>query len=156
MATRQYIGEFECKADDKGRVVIPAGLKKQIPKEAAGKMVINRGFDKCLTLFTKEDWKTESSQLTKLNYFNRKDRRFIRLFNNGATEIQVDAASRILLPKKLSAYAEIGSEVVFYAYDNRIEIWSKANYDEMMDIDPDDFSELAEDVMDDQPKDDNE
>lgn len=142
-----YIGEYECKADDKGRVIIPAGLKRQIPKDSLGRMVINRGFDKCLTLFTREDWKKESEKLNGLNDFNKKDRRFKRLFNSGATEIKIDAASRILIPKKLAAYAEIESEVVFYAYENKIEVWSKKIYDFEMEVDADDFSDMAEEVM---------
>jgi MraZ protein len=149
----QYIGEYGCKLDDKGRVIVPAGLKKQLPKEGGKTLVINRGFDKCLTLFTRKDWLDETGKLDELNDFNSKDRRFKRLFNSGATEVSLDAASRILVPKKLAEYAELGSEVIFYAYGNKIEIWSKSNYDEMMDIDPDDFSALAEDVM--SPKDDN-
>jgi MraZ protein len=53
----------------------------------------------------------------------------------------------MLIPKKLCEYAEIKNEAVFYAYGNRIEIWSKSNYNEMMDVDADDFAALAEDVM---------
>ena len=142
-----YIGEFDCKLDAKGRVVIPAGLKKQLPKDALGKMVLNRGFEKCLTFYTRKEWDKELDGLGHLNHFNKKHRMFIRQFSNGATEITVDKASRILIPKKLVEYAEIESEAVFYAYGNRIEIWSKALYDQMMQIDADEFSDLAEDVM---------
>lgn len=143
----QYIGEYGCKLDDKGRVIIPAGLKKQLPKDAGKVLVINRGFDKCLTLFTKKDWVQETKKLDHLNDFNRQDRRFKRLFNSGATEVGIDAASRILIPKKLAAYAEFSGEVIFYAYANKIEIWSKENYEDQMEIDPDEFSDLAENVM---------
>jgi MraZ protein len=143
----QYIGEFECKMDSKGRVTVPAGLKRQIPKESWEKLVVNRGFDKCLVLFAKKDWLAETEKLDQLNDFNKKDRRFKRLFNSGATEVKMDGASRVLVPKKLAAYAEMESDVVFYAYENKIEIWSKKLYDAEMEIDPDDFSDLAEDVM---------
>ncbi|MBR9861772.1 division/cell wall cluster transcriptional repressor MraZ [bacterium] len=141
------MGEFECKLDDKGRVVIPSGLKRQLPKDAAGKLVVNRGFEKCLTLFTRKDWNVELENLSSLNHFNKKHRMFVRQFSNGATEVNMDSASRILIPKKLSEYAEIENEAVFYAYGNRIEIWSKRLYEEMMAIDADDFADLAEDVM---------
>jgi MraZ protein len=53
----------------------------------------------------------------------------------------------MLIPKKLCEYADIKNEAVFYAYGNRIEIWSKHNYNEMMDVNADDFAALAEDVM---------
>jgi len=143
----QYIGEYSCKLDDKGRVIVPAALKKQLPKDQGKTLVVNRGFDKCLTLFTRKDWNEETKKLDNLNDFNRKDRRFKRLFNSGATEINMDNASRILIPKKLIEYAEFESEVIFYAYGNKIEIWSKSNYDNQMAIDPDEFSDLAEEVM---------
>ncbi len=147
MSTPLYIGEFEAKLDDKGRVVLPAGLKKQLPKDAIGKLVVNRGFEKCLTLYTRKDWDVELGNLSNLNHFNRKHRMFVRQFSNGATEIQLDNSSRMLIPKKLCEYASIQNEAVFYAYGNRIEIWSKHLYDEMMDVDADDFADLAEDVM---------
>ena len=142
-----YIGEYECKVDDKGRTIVPAGLKRQIPKEGLSRMVINRGFDKCLTLYTRKDWDLETKKLSKLSDFKRNDRRFKRLFNSGATEIKIDSASRILLPKKLCGYAEISSDVVFYAYENKIEIWAKHVYDEQMEMDADDYADLAEEVM---------
>ncbi|MDL5048464.1 division/cell wall cluster transcriptional repressor MraZ [Oscillatoria amoena NRMC-F 0135] len=143
----QFIGEFECKMDGKGRVMLPASLRKQIPDEAGDKLVVNRGFDKCLTLYTKADWQKETDKLKGLNSFNKKDRLFIRLFNNGATEVQIDTASRILIPKKLQEYAEMENDLVLYAYENKIEIWSAKNYEEMFNMSADDFSELAEEVM---------
>ena len=147
MSKPLYIGEFEVKLDDKGRVVLPAGLKKQLPKDSVGKLVVNRGFEKCLTLYTRKDWDEELKGLGSLNHFNKKHRMFIRQFSNGATEIQLDNSSRMLVPKKLCEYAEIKNEAVFYAYGNRIEIWSKHLYAHMMDVDADDFADLAEEVM---------
>ncbi len=147
MSKPLYIGEFEVKLDDKGRVVLPAGLKKQLPKDAVGKLVVNRGFEKCLTLYTRKDWDEELNGLGSLNHFNKKHRMFIRQFSNGATEIQLDNSSRMLVPKKLCEYAEIKNEAVFYAYGNRIEIWSKHLYENMMDVDADGFADLAEEVM---------
>lgn len=147
MSKPLYIGEFEVKLDDKGRVVLPAGLKKQLPKDTVGKLVLNRGFEKCLTLYTKKDWDEELVNLEKLNHFNKKHRMFIRQFSNGATEVQLDNSSRLLVPKKLCEYAEIKNEAIFYAYGNKIEIWSKHLYDDMMQVDADDFADLAEDVM---------
>lgn len=144
----QFIGEYECKMDGKGRIMLPASLRKQIPEEAGDRLVVNRGFDKCLTMYTKTDWQKETEKLKGLNSFNKKDRLFIRLFNNGATEVQIDTASRVLVPKKLQEYAELNTgDVVLYAYENKIEIWSAKNYEEMFSMSADDFSELAEEVM---------
>lgn len=144
---QKFIGEYECKMDGKGRVMLPANLRKQIPDEAGDRLVINRGFDKYLTIYTKADWQTETDKLQGLNSFNKKDRMFIRLFNNGATEVQIDTAARVLIPKKLQEYAELENELVLYAYENKIEIWSAKNHADMFDMSADDFSALAEDVM---------
>lgn len=143
----KFIGEYDGKIDAKGRVVIPVGLKKQLPEGSDQQLVINRGFDKCLVVYTRTDWEKETVKLEGLDGFNKLDRQFIRLFNNGATEVGLDTANRLLIPKKLQVYAEIENDVVLYAYDNKIEIWSKKNYDGLMEIDPDDFSKLAETVM---------
>jgi len=133
--------------DGKGRVMLPSSLRKQIPDEAGDRLVINRGFDKCLTIYTKADWQKETGKLEGLNSFNKRDRLFIRLFNNGATEVQIDTAARVLIPKNLQEYAELGNKLVLYAYENKIEIWSAENHADMFDMSADDFSELAEEVM---------
>ncbi len=143
----RYIGEYDCRIDAKGRVMMPSALKKQLPKGETADMVINRGFDKCLTLFTAVDWEKEVAKLDGLNAFNRKDRQFMRLFNSGATQVSMDNAGRILIPQRLLAYAEIEQDLVFYAWGNKIEIWSRKNYDEQMAMDADEFSALAEEVM---------
>ena len=143
----KFIGEFDGKIDAKGRVVLPVGLKKQLPSGSTDHLVINRGFDKCLVIYTRPDWENETLKLEGLDEFNTKDRQFIRIFNNGATEVGLDTANRILIPKKLATYAEIENDVVLYAYNNKIEIWSKKNYEAQMDIEPDEFSKMAETVM---------
>ncbi len=143
----KFIGEFEGKIDAKGRVVLPVGLKKQLPADSTDHLVINRGFDKCLVIYTRPDWDNETLKLEGLDSFNKLDRQFIRIYNNGATEVGLDTANRILIPKKLALYAEIENDVVLYAYDNKIEIWSKNNYETQMNIDPDEFSKMAETVM---------
>ncbi|MFM9945334.1 MAG: division/cell wall cluster transcriptional repressor MraZ [Bacteroidia bacterium] len=143
----KFIGEFDGKIDAKGRVVLPVGLKKQLPDGSSDHLVINRGFDKCLVIYTRDNWEKETQKLEGLDSFNKVDRQFIRIFNNGATEVGLDTANRILIPKKLSIYAELENDVVLYAYDNKIEVWSLINYEAQMDIDPDEFSKMAENVM---------
>lgn len=143
----RFIGEFECKVDGKGRILVPARLKKQLPPEAQDGLIINRSFDQCLVLFTRADWEAETAKLSGLNLFNKKDRQFFRLFNNGAQELSFDPNDRILIPKRLLEYASISNEVVLFAYGNRIELWSKEIYEREMSLDPEEFSSLAEEVM---------
>lgn len=143
----QLIGEFQCKLDAKGRVSLPTGLKRQIPTEAKETFVVNRGFEKCLTLYPKNEWDKETERINGLNQYKKEVRLFIRHFFRGATEMTLDGSSRLNLPNSLLSYADIDKEIVLFAHTNKIEIWDKATYDAMLDGDADDFADLAESVM---------
>ncbi len=144
----QLIGEFECKLDTKGRMVVPAALKRQVPDVEREGLVVNRGFEKNLVIYTKEEWSKKMSQLSKLNQYNVKNRNFIRQFMRGATELTLDSAGRVLLPKSLLEYANIQGDVFLQCQFDKIEVWAKDEYEKMMDGNSDeDFSSLAEEVM---------
>ncbi|HYK76389.1 MAG TPA: division/cell wall cluster transcriptional repressor MraZ [Daejeonella sp.] len=142
-----FLGEFDCKLDAKGRMVIPSGLKKQLPEAEQESLVINRGFEKHLVVYTKKEWDKITEELSKLNPYEKRNREFIRYFSRGATELTLDAASRVLLPKTLLEYAGIGSEVILLCQFNKIEIWAKDAYDAHLDNEPENFASLAEEVM---------
>ncbi len=142
-----FIGEYQCKVDSKGRFMLPSGLKKQLDPAAQERFVINRGFEGCLVLYPMNEWENETARFKKLNLFVAKNRKFYRQFHNGATQLALDNTGRLLLPKTLSATAEISKEIVLFAYANRIEVWAKNKYEEVMNADEDDFASLAEDVM---------
>ncbi len=141
------IGEFECKIDAKGRIMLPAGLKRQISPEAQDKFVINRGFENCLVLYPLNEWKEISDEVNQLNLYNKKNRDFSRYFYRGATELSLDATNRLLLPKQLLDYAKITKELVLFAFSNRIEVWAKDVYQNLLTDEPEDFAALAEEVM---------
>lgn len=142
-----FIGEYQAKADAKGRVVFPAPFRKQLAGEGQEEFVINRGFEACLVLYPKKEWDVISKRINALNPFKAENRNFIRLFNNGATLVALDAAGRILLPKELMKYAGIESEIYFAANGRKIEIWSKDGYERVMTVEPDSFAALAEKVL---------
>lgn len=142
------IGEYECKLDTKGRMVVPAALKRQLPDVEREGLVVNRGFEKNLVIYTRAEWNKILRQLSKLNQFQPKNRDFVRKFMSGATELMLDAAGRVLLPKNLLEYAEVGNELVLACNLEKIEVWSKAKYEEQLTaISEEDFSDLADQVM---------
>ena len=141
-----FIGEYECKLDAKGRFMLPAGLKKQVDPAAQEQFVMNRGFEGCLVLYPMNEWKVETARFEKLNLFVAKNRKFYRQFHNGATQLALDSAGRLLVPKQLAGAAAISKEIVLFAYANRIEVWAKDRYHEEMGA-GDDFETLAEEVM---------
>ena len=143
----QLIGEFDCKLDAKGRLMVPAGLKKQLPAIDADGLVVNRGFEKHLVIYSKAEWDKVTAELAQLNPYEEKNRKFVRYFTRGATELSLDASGRVLLPKSLLEYAGIGSEVVLSCQFNKIELWSRDAYDAQMDDEPENFASLAEEVM---------
>lgn len=142
-----FLGEFECKLDAKGRLMLPAGLRKQMPEVEREGLVMNRGFEKHLVIYTRKEWDAIVEDLSKLNQYEKKTREFIRYFTRGATELSLDAAGRILLPKSLMEYAGIGADAVLASQFNKIEVWAKDAYDAQLDNEPDNFSNLAEEVM---------
>lgn len=142
-----FIGEFECKIDAKGRVMIPSGLRKQLDPAAQERFVLNRGFEKCLVLYPKNEWEDISAEVNKLNQYVKKNREFVRYFYRGASELGLDTTGRVLFPKRMLDYAAVEKEVVLFAYSNRIEVWDKATYDGLLTDEPDDFAALAEEVM---------
>lgn len=143
----RFIGEFECKIDNKGRIMLPARLRSQIPDKEAKSMVINRGFEKCLVLYTNSDWNLETEKLSVLNDFNREARKFIRQFNNGANIVSIDTSSRINIPNNLVEYASLTGDIVISCYNHKIEIWDKKQYEEELNFDDKEFSRMAEELM---------
>ncbi len=138
------IGEYYCKLDEKGRLSLPSKLRAQIPEAAGNMLVVNRGFEKCLVLYTKEDWLKETEKLNAVDDFMSPEiRRFKRIFTNGANLIPIDNASRILMPKKLLEYAALEDDVVLSAFGNKVEIWSKDLYESELEVESNELSELA-------------
>jgi MraZ protein len=142
-----FLGEFDCKLDAKGRMVIPSNLKKQLPEAEAEGLVIKRGFEKHLVVYTRKDWNAITDELIKLNPYEKKNREFLRYFTSGATELSVDAANRVLLPKSLLEYDGIQSDVTLLCQFNKIEIWAKDAYESYLNNEPENFAALAEEVM---------
>lgn len=141
------IGEYECKVDAKGRLLIPSALRKQFSAEAEGRLFVKRGIETCLELYQKHDWERVSAKVAGLNQFVKKNRLFARKFISGVAQLEVDNVGRILLPKPLLDYAGVNKTMVLFAYGDKIEIWSKENYDAELEMGADEFSDLAEDVM---------
>ena len=143
-----FIGEYEVTLDPKGRFLLPAGIKKQLPESDSHSFIINRGFEKCLSLYPMKSWKPIYSDISNLNQFDPQARQFTRYFLNGATQVEFDSANRILIPKSLMEYAGLERDIVLVSAVNKIEIWDINKYKQFFDtFSPDAFSSLAKEVM---------
>lgn len=144
----KFIGEYESTIDAKGRFLLPSGFRKQMPENEAPHFVINRGFEKCLTLYPTRSWEPLFTQISELNDFDPRVREFRRQFMNGATMVEPDSAGRILIPKNLMQHASLDKDIVLVSAINKIEIWDKDTYGKFFDsFSPENFSALANEVM---------
>ena len=145
---QHFIGTYECKADDKGRIMLPILLKKQLSDKLKHGFVIKRAvFNSCLELYPLKEWDELMLRINKLNRFNKKNIDFIRRFTAGVRQIDIDISGRSLIPKDLINHAKISKDIVVSSAVNILEIWDKGLYEEAIDDAKGDFGNLAEDVM---------
>lgn len=143
-----FIGDYNCKVDEKGRVTFPSSLKKQMESASDGRFVVKKDiFEQCLVLFTIEEWERQNAIIrSKINPYNREHNKFLRNFYMGSAEIVLDSNNRLLIPKRLLDLANISKEAILAGQDGKIEIWSKELY-ESAEENQDVFASLAEKIM---------
>ena len=145
---QHLIGTYECKADAKGRVLMPIAIKKQLTPVVSGGFVLKRAvFNPCLELYPMQEWMQLMEKVNALNRFNKKNNDFIRRFTAGVKTVEMDASGRLLIPKDLVKHAQIGKEIVLSSAVNILEIWDKTLYEKAIDEATLDFGALAEEVM---------
>jgi len=124
-----FMSEYNHTIDTKGRLIIPAKFREQLGDE----FVVTKGMDGCLFVFTNDDWSVFEAKLTSLPLTSKPARQFARHFLSGAADVELDKQGRILLPASLRTHAKLEKDVVLVGVGSRIEIWSKAAWDEESD-----------------------
>ena len=143
-----FIGSFKYSMDTKGRVSIPAKLRKFVSPDANDSFVMTRGTVKCIDVYPMDMWKElVESKLDKLNTFEPKEALFLRMLLTEAGEDKLDSQSRLLIPKNLIEYAEIKREVFIIGAIKKIEIWNPANYEAYLKTSELSYEEIAKQVM---------
>ena len=142
------IGTYECTVDNKGRIMIPAQLKKQLDGFTKEPFILKRSvFQNCLELFPYSEWKLMMDKVNKLNRFVKKNNDFIRMYTAGVKSIDLDSTGRLLVPKDLIAISNLTKIVVLSSSINIIEIWDKDEYEKSINDPKVDFAKLTEEVM---------
>lgn len=141
------LGNYPCKLDDKGRLALPAALCRQLPEGVDGRLVLNRGLDKHLVLYTPYEWDKIVTDMKQVDRYDAKARRFVRLMVGNAAYVKLDNHNRILLPRLLVEYAGIHESVIVSCGIYGIEIWDEVLFRQENEIDPHELSALAQDVM---------
>ncbi|MCX5697597.1 MAG: division/cell wall cluster transcriptional repressor MraZ [Candidatus Omnitrophica bacterium] len=143
-----FYGEYLHTIDRKGRLILPAKFREVAKANFIEKFYITRGLDKCLFMFSEEEWRTQESKFKNLSFTKQESRTFNRLFFSGAMELAADRQGRILFAQYLKDYAEIKRDVVIVGVSNRIEIWAKAKWQEFYGAWRPSFEEIAEKLID--------
>lgn len=128
MQKTDFSGEYPVTLDSKSRILFPASLKKQIPAKAKNTFMMLRATDKCLAMYAIHDWEVLSNTVRRLSHFNQENIDALRFLFDGATQVTIDAANRIMIPKSLLGYAGIRKDIMIKAFLNRIEIWDERSF----------------------------
>ncbi len=137
------MGEFHHTIDEKGRIIIPSKFRNELGSE----VVVTRGLDKCLFLYSKSEWEKLTSKLSTLPFTKQDARNFNRFFLSGATTSEFDKQGRINITSPLISYAGLNKECVIIGVNERLEIWDEEKYNEFLSNNEDDFSKIAENLF---------
>jgi len=143
-----FYGEYLHSIDRKGRIILPAKFRESAKAHFIEKFFVTRGLDKCLFMFSEEEWRTQEGKFKAISFTKQQARTFNRLYFSGATEVLPDKQGRILLPQYLKDFALIKKDVMIVGVSNRIEIWAKDKWHEFYGSSRQSFEEIAEKLMD--------
>ncbi len=143
-----FIGDYHCKLDAKGRVVVPSAFKRQIDPASGERFVVKKDvFEKCLVLYPMDEWERQVKMIrSRINPYNREHSKFLRGFYMDTAELEMDSNNRVLLPKRLLDEAGIGADLVLAGQDGRIEVWAKEIYGSIR-MDENEFADLAQRIL---------
>jgi MraZ protein len=145
---RNFIGTYECKIDDKGRLKVPSSLIKQMEDFEDKTFVVKRSvFQPCLEVYPMKMWDKLMDKINKLNRFIKKNADFIRMFTAGVKTVELDSAGRLQISKDLTQFANLQKDIVVTSAGELFEIWDKEAYEKVIATNEDDFASLAEGVM---------
>ncbi len=142
-----FYGEFEHSIDRKGRLILPAKFRETAKNQFIEKFFVTRGLDKCLFMFSEEEWRSQENKFKGMSFTKQQSRTFNRLLFSGAVDVAADKQGRILLPQYLKDFADIKRDVVVVGVSNRIEIWSKDAWRDFYSNSRQSFEEIAEKLM---------
>lgn len=142
-----FRGQFTYLMDSKGRIAIPAKLRRHMTAEANDTFVMTRGLSNCIDCYPLDEWQKIEEKLLSLNSFLPDDARFIRMISQYASDDVMDVQSRIMIPATLISYAKIEKEVLIIGALKKIEIWNPKVYEDYLNQSPQTYEEIAAKVM---------
>ena len=129
-------GKFFHSLDAKNRIIIPSKLKEQL----GAKVTILRGSDRCLTLYSEEEWNKYEEKISELP--TTKLRAIRRYIHSNAKEVQPDSQGRVMLEDDMLEFAGITRKVVTLGCGNYVEVWAEETWKELeIDKEPENYTE---------------
>jgi MraZ protein len=139
-----FTSEYESKLDTKGRIVLPAKIKAQLPSGEGDELVIRRGFELCLIIYPMVEFKKVFSKISGLSEFNEEYRKLQRNFFSGTATVELDSNGRFVIPKNMLSYAQLEKDLILIGMGNKVEVWNPSIYEKHLIKDPSELSKLAE------------
>lgn len=139
-----FTGEYECKLDTKGRLVLPSRIKSRLPEVSGNQLVLSLGLEPCLVLYPLVEYRKISSRVASMNEFSEELRHLQRNFFRRIAEIELDNAGRLLIPKAMAKYANLEKDIMLVGMGNRVELWNTKAYEQFVINDTAEFSKLAQ------------
>ena len=138
------MGEFHHNIDEKGRLIIPSKFRSELGET----FIITKGLDKCLFIYSMNEWNKIIEKLSTLQFTKKNVRAFERAFIGGASTIEFERQGRINITSPLVQYANINKECVIIGVCERLEIWSKEEFEKYMKENEESLEEITEDLFD--------
>ncbi len=143
-----FKGQYQHSVDNKGRVSLPAKLRKSLNPEAQEHFTILRGLERCLYVYPQDEWQKVEDKLSKINSFTKEGRTVKRNFLRFAEDLSLDNQNRIPLSASLREWSEIDGQAIFIGSGERIEVWSPEQLEEIdAGLSDESYQELFERVM---------
>lgn len=137
------LGTHAPKLDEKGRVILPAKFREEL---SAG-VVLTRGQDRCLYVFSTKEFEAVNETIRQAPITSKQARDYLRVFLSGASDEIPDKQGRVTIPPALRSYAGLGKELIVIGVGARAEIWDLAAWNEYLDKQENNFSEISEEVV---------
>ena len=142
-----FYGEYIHTLDRKGRLILPSKFRDASKHHGIEKFFVTRGLDKCIFMFSDEEWKTQEQKFKNMPFTKQESRSFNRMFFSGAVETIPDKQGRFLIPQYLKDFADIKKETVLIGVSNRIEIWNIKTWKEFYANSSSSFEQIAENIL---------
>jgi MraZ protein len=140
-----FTGEYDCKLDAKGRLTLPSKIKSRLPEGSGNLLVLNMVINEpCLELYPMVEYRKIYAKVASLNALDEESRQLQRSIFRRMSEVELDSAGRLLVPRNMLVYAGLEREITLVGMGNRLELWNSETYMKYILKDGEDFSKLVD------------